>query len=231
MDFHITSNSTHGAVVMGPFGTWNSTSHAWDDSRNTTSYTWGLTAATRHVWAFGDETDNDHLIVVTKRDDNDASYLYLGAITPTAGTATDTNPGIVWAGYNDYAHLLAWGYGAQGTFRSGCRWMAYNSGANDVSVVAYPMGPSHISAVNENLYYNDRAWSQWSRSIYRIEPMLQCRTAGHFEARGVPKNIWFSGFYLPATPFGSSLEYLHTKSGVTISWNGSKVHVQWDNIN
>jgi hypothetical protein len=231
MDFHITSNTSYGAVVMGPFGTWNSTSHAWNDSRNTVSYNWGLGTLTRNIWAFGDETDNDHLIVAAKASDNKVNYLYLGAITPTAGTATDTNPGVIWAGYNDYVIYPTWGQSpAQGTFRSGCRWMAYNSGANDVSVTGYPMGPAVINTVNDHLYYVNRAWSQWSRSIYRIEPMLQCKTAGHFETRGVPKNIWLSGFYEAATPFGASLEYLHTKGGVSIPWNGSKVHVQWANF-
>lgn len=231
MDFHITSNTSYGAVVMGPFGTWNSTSHAWDDSRNTVSYNWGYGTAARNVWAFGDESNKDNLTVVARAaNDNRASYLYLGAITPTAGTTIDTNPGVILAGYNDYVALPTWGYNAQGTFRSGGRWMAYNSGGNDVSVTGYPMGPGIATGVGDNLYYRNREWSQWSRSIYRIEIMLQCRTASHFEVRGVPQNVWFSNFYEAATPFGTSLEYLHTKGGVSIPWNGSKVHVQWTNI-
>lgn len=234
-DMHVyLSAGGHDGIVpglaIGPFEGWDSAAHAWKDSRNTGSAIrpdagskWSM-----QVWAFGDETNNDHFTVLVRDVATGNLWLYyVGAITPTAGTTIDTNPGIVWTGWS--LRTYPWGYNNQSNIDEQARWMAYNSGGNDVAVAGYMMGPSIILDQNVNLFDGNRLWSQWSRGVYRIEPMLQCRTAGHMETRGTPKNLWIGGHYQGLTPFGTSLEYLHVQSGYMIPWNGSKVHVQWDN--
>jgi hypothetical protein len=238
MDVKITCGTgvtAYPLLAMGPFGTWNSTSHAWNDTRNTTNLVFGANGsfgAYANVWAFGDETDNDHFVVLV-RDTYNASQTmmaYIGAITPTAGTTTDPNPGVLIHGYGTYS-AINWGYGSSGQISAGGRMMAYNGGSNNVEVAAYIMGPATVpnGAGSTNHFTGNRMWSQWSKGVYRIEPMLQCRTTGHMEARGVPKSLRLSGFYQALIPFGTSMEYLHFNGGLSIPWNGSKVHVQWNN--
>lgn len=230
MDVKVTAgaaNTRYPLVAIGPFGTWNSTGHAWNDSRNTVDKSPDFgTQSTTYVFAYGDETDNDHFIVGAYRNDGQIHTYYLGAIDPTAGTVTDTNPGIILAGR--VLTSMCWGYGENGEITDAVRMMAYNSGADDVAVTGYLLGPSIVPNItNDNLFWGaKRMWSEWSRSLYRIEPMIQCRTSTHMEARGAPKNFWFTNLYQALIPFGSSMEYLHLKGGIAIPWNGSKVHVQ-----
>jgi hypothetical protein len=223
-------NTQQPFVAIGPFGTWDNVGHAWVGSRNTTDrQPWASGSTKLRVWAFGDETDNDHFVVMVYDMINNEIIAYsLGAITPTAGTGTDTNPGIILTGNNPH-NSQAWGLSAPGNIPSGARWMAYNSGADDVETTGYLMGPSAMVGIGVHFFTGNRLYSQWSRNIYRIEPMLQGRTASHMEARGVPKSLWLSGLYQALTPFGASPYYLHFNGGLSIPWNGSKVHVQWNN--
>jgi len=220
-------------VAIGPFGTWDGVANAWEDSRNTTNKTTSTANSTnRYIFAYGDETDNDHFVVGVFDDsgtNNEFLLYYIGAIETTAGTAIDTNPGVIIAGQNDGA-WEALGYGAAfSNIDDGGRMMAYNSGANDVEVTAYLLVPSIRTGNNTSIFDANNMWSQWSGGIYRIEIMLQSRAAGHMEARGVPKSLWNGGRYDNLTPFGTTPDFfLHLQGGISMPWNGSRVHVQWN---
>jgi hypothetical protein len=233
--FQTWSSGTYlGQIDMGPFGTWNSGTNAWNDSRNTAQLRpHGSPSRTWDLFAYGDETDNDHFVIgIRDRERNEFQLMYIGAITPTQGTGTDTNPGVIGWGWGD-DQGIAMGPGLQGILNNMWRWMAYNSGGNDVSVTGYGLVPAEINFDTKHLFRENNQWSQWSHGIYRVEIMLQCLTSSHMEARGVPKSLRFGGRIPNLTPFGPGptpvTNYLlHMSNGLSIPWNGSKVHTQWD---
>jgi len=219
-------------VAIGPFGTWDGVGNSWADSRNTTNrtpYTSGSTD--RYIFAYGDETDNDHFVVgVYDRTMNRLVLYYIGAIDPTAGTLTDTNPGVIVAGSNSDDEP-ALGNGNDSDIDIGGRMMAYNGGGNDVEIApTYLIVPSVCPRDANSIFDNNLMWSSWSGSRYRIEIMLQSQTAGHMEARGVLKSLWMGGgLYSNLIPFGTTPDFfLHLNGGLSMPWNGSEVHVQWN---
>jgi hypothetical protein len=239
MDVKIDAASTNYQfpdVSIGPFGTWDSGGNAWTGSRNTSGFAPHANPERYHnVFAYGDETNNNHFVVAIRgRERNELNTYYIGQITPTAGTGTDTNPGIVGAGIAGY-NGMALGAANNGTIDyssgadGGWRWMAYNSGGNDVEIKAKAMVPTQLQGNGGNWLNRPYAWSEWSKRVYRIEILLVSQTASHFEARGFLQSMWACGRIQSLTPFGSSLEYLHVNCGIAIPWNGSKTHVQWNN--
>lgn len=227
------SGIDHPFVSIGPFGTWVIAS-GWSDSRNTTlKQPHGAQERNYRIWAFGDETDNDHFFIgIQGIERNEFNWYYVGAITPTAGTVIDTHPGVIAAGMaGDQTQVL--GPGSPVDAYSSWRWMAYNGGSNDVTATGVWMAPVEISDDASHLFMLNQKWSQWSHGIYRFEIMLHSITASHREARGVPKSIRYGGKIQNLTPFGpgptpATNYFLHLGGGLSIPWNGSKVHVQWD---
>jgi len=231
MDFKITAYSSNGYlpyVSVGPFGTWNNATHAWNDARNTANRQGSADTGDINIWAYGE--DDNLMVCITNMAANKFIVYHLGAIDPTAGTAVDTNPGIICAGYC-YFNWPAFGNETYNALTNGCRWMAYNAGGNNVAVTGYIMSPSYTAAGSTSSVLSKvRSYSQWSKGLYRFQLMLQSRTAGHMETRGVLKNIWASAYYQGLMPFGTTPDFfLHITCGLTIPWNGSKVHVQLNN--
>jgi len=231
MDIYIQSNAAAGGhpyIAIGPFGTWNSATHVWNDTRNTTPILYATSTAltTPHIWAVGDD---DYCVMILKNNtaSEPLSLYYVGAIEPTAGTTIDTNPGVIIAGYTQIGYC-SFGQPNGNTIYEGARWMAYNGGTNNVSVSGGPMVPQYIVGDSNLAFSVNRTFSQWSGNIYRVEIMLRSTAIANMETRGITKGLWMCNRYTPLTSFGTDPNFfLHTNGGVAIKWNGSKAHVQW----
>lgn len=231
LHFRVVSPATAhypGTTAIGPFGTWNATTHAWSDSRNTADKSMDSTETHygAYVWACGDDTTFTFGYKCSSYNQTELHFCHVGEFTPLA--ATDTNPGVlIWG--SSYNFVPAMGPGSP-SLNNDVRFMAYNGGGNDVAIAGFIAGPCVPANGTEHLFLRNRNWSQWSRRMYRTDVLLISQTASHREVRGTLKNVWFTGPRNTwVTPFGASLEYLHLGAGMVIPWNGSKTHVQWDN--
>jgi hypothetical protein len=233
-DIKIMANTTyHGlpTVGIGPFGTWNNGTHAWSDARNTSQRMPGAESAppAYHVWAYA--TD-DHAVIaywsVNPSGNKWPHFMYLGEIT-VCDTVVDTNPGVVLAGGINIADSTYWqkalGADHYGTIADGLLWMI---DVPTVEVAGSLQVPSILPRNDYHIYdLPYRRVSSWSRRIYRIEIAVESVVTGHMENRGILKDVWSGGRYVQrVTPFGTNKEYLNTFGGLSIPWNGSKVHVQ-----
>jgi len=217
-------------ISIGPWATWNAGTDAWSDSRNTTSKAIYRDPGTAFsVFAVADT--NRAIISWFCRTTNYWGIMYFGEFTANYPVGTDPKPAMVWSGMVDRTTYYALGYNCDNDANAPKNGMRALS-SDDTTVLTYfPEIPSIVpydgsSAVRIRGVL--RRWSQFSRKFYRFEIPIMASTAGRFERRGVLKDVWIGGQdYVKAMPFGASREYLHLISGISIPWNGSKVHVQF----
>ena len=235
--FVCNGNSRDGlpTVGIGPFGTWNNTSHAWSDDRNTAQKNANPDAGYIHslqVFAYAD--DNHAVISMWTREWTVSGsykfpcFMYLGEAT-VPSVVDDTNPGVIANGGMDDAPI-GWiegnviGSPAYDNVYNSVAWMS-KLPANNTEVQGYLQIPDIRVAGSVNMLQQPFPYSH-ARRLPRIEIGLDCRTAGHMEYRGRLKRVWASLCTLPFnTAFGSSKEYLHLFGGLSIPWNGSHSHV------
>ena len=222
-------------VAIGPFGTWNNSTHAWADSRNTSQLATDSGGDVgEYVWAYADE---NHAIIFYGTLYG-TSYLlapriiYLGEVT-VPNTTVDPNPGIIIQSYRlNTTQLIQselW-RNFIGIDGSRSRWMS-KLPANNTEVQGYFQTPAQAADSSswwELMRGQNRRYTEWSKGIYRMDMQLECRTAGHMEHRGILKDLWVSGSYLqPVMPFGASHEFINLCGGFSMPWNGSRSHVQF----
>lgn len=236
-DVRIVADSGDGGfpnIGIGPFGTWNNSTHAWSDTRNTSqlSTSYGVDYG-GYVWAYADD---DHAIIFVGGFTGASinlrpKLLYFGEIS-VSDTTADPNPGIIINSCRDWStanQLLLW-WDFIGMEGSRSRWMS-KLPSNNTEVMGYFQTPAQSANSGtpwELLKGPDRNYTEWSKGIYRMDIQAECRTSGHMEQRGVLKDIWASGANLqPAMPFGASHEFINLCGGFSMTWNGSRSHVQF----
>jgi hypothetical protein len=217
------------SFTLGPYGTWNTTSHdfdGYDTAESPWAGGWWHNALVYRVWASGDK---DRIFIYAYSVTNPLSlYFYFGEITPNY-PSHDPRPSIMMVGSpdtNDSTRMRIIGYYLTGDVYNGMRWLSHD---NSTTVTGYWQIPSVLASNNTNRIADvRRRWSQWSRDLYRFEVLCECRTSLHMEHRGILKNVWASSrdYFNGVIAFGTNLEYLYLVGGIVIPWNGSKVHVQ-----
>jgi hypothetical protein len=236
-DVRIEADSSEAGVpnvAIGPFGTWNNSTHAWSDSRNTTQLTTDSGSEVgEYVWAYA---DGNHAIVFYGSFYSTTillapRILYFGEVT-VPDTTADPNPGIIIQAYrgasqSDQRQLWRTFIGID---NSRSRWMS-KLPANNTEVQGFFQTPTQQADSGqwwELMQGSNRQYTEWSKGIYRIDIQCECRTAGHMEQRGILKDLWCSGANLqPAMPFGASHEFINLCGGFSMPWNGSRSHVQF----
>ena len=221
--------------TMGPFATWNNSSHAWSDSRNMTQWTvdssadFGNNGVQLNMFAC---TDTNRIVAFMgkKSTTGQTTYLwYIGAFS-SFYSASDPAPAIVWAGGTGNPGPQDPEIGAcanNNVIRNSARWLAKDDLTTLQCFLELP-DRNYADGLGVGLRsYYVRRWSAYSRKIYRQEIMVSYPYISWMERRGILIDFWaISHLYTRLMPFGTSREYISMPWGFAMPWNGSKVHVQ-----
>lgn len=226
------TNSYFPELIMSPFGSWDSGSHAWLDSKRTSTkgidnYSASLTNTdTIRVWSAG---DTDRLVFMFRVEDDAYAWHfgYIGEIDVSDSTV-DPKPCILWTGSNagnatvgDDLNTL-FGTPPAGTAYNGGHWLGYD----DVTTVVGYATFAHCASSSDTNWMSDtqRMWQQPSRRRIRQAIVCECRTSGYMELRGTLRRAWLTARDMPRLiHYGTNGEYLHIIGGLTIPWFNSKV--------
>lgn len=224
-DVHIgmrATNSYFPQIIISPFASWNNGSHTWSDSKYTTARGIDPTSANVdncRIWASGD-TDRVSIIIRCEDDTTSWGYVYIGEIDAFYSSAVDPKPCVVGTGFTVSAAdgTLMLGTGGNSTLQSGgLRWLA----KDDLTTLTGYLTFAHCSPSSDTHWLSQlyRRWSQYSREMYLLPLICECRTTGYMELRGSLRRVWTTARdYQRLTPFGANSEYLHTCGGIAMQW-------------
>jgi len=235
-----------GKLDVSPFASWVAgVTHNWSDGRHTGKYgylPWGGSSGYTQVtvWA---EADLDHFSVFCIAE-NIGNYpssiplLYAAGEMDAIYPDSDPRPCWIWVGhdgvYEWYMGCFSGAGGAYPVIGTGSLPVGTNNpisggiralGFDDLTALTYYVTFPHSPGSTDANWVSQlkRLLSKFSGNFFRLPLIVECRTSGFMEMRGVLRNLWACASSLTLmSPHGANGEYLHALRGLMSVWNGAR---------
>ena len=225
-----------GTSAISPWPTWNSGTHAWDDNRHTAEWSMVISQPCDRIQSFR---------IWAVCDKNCATFYwrtergYYGwaqswnifqfGEMETFYPDKDPNPVLQLqsgARYDDRYYVI--GTGANWIGPRGPSGGIYMLGWDELTTcTGYLMFPhSPYSADYNWLSRMQRRRSMWSKKFYRMRLIVESRTSGFMELRGLLNHMTYMNQQqtFALEPFGATHELIHLIGGIVFPWHQGK---QW----
>jgi hypothetical protein len=218
-----------GAASVSPWPTWNAGTNAWDDDRHTAQIVnYGSQPLDRigscRMWAVADKECATFYFRTEKGYYGWAQswWIYQFGEIETFHPESDPRPvGLMCAGsrYDDRNYAI--GTGANWLFRGPSGGLFMMGWDEITSLTYYLMFPHSPYSSDYNwLSRMIRRKSMWSHKLPHMRLMVECRTTGYMELRGLLKHMTYinqqQGWAME--PFGAARELIHMIGGLVFPW-------------
>lgn len=245
----VAGNFGFGEIRISPWASWDAVNHQWTvgDNRYTAAWdggegfqTWDG-GSTTSVFFYG-EADLDHFTVVAKAGRGayyESVASYHASELDTFYPDQDPRPCCIWVGSTyQNLYIAGWEYGeavigppsggissigGQTYWGNGFRALGWD---NVTTLTYYAMIAIQMPSVDPGWSLTQsahRKLSTRSRMIYKLPVVMESRSSGFMEIRGVLRQVWHCPPTIPmGYQQGASGEYVSVLRGILMPWNNSR---------